>query len=114
MKKSELNWKTGIVTLWEIDDLDLTQNVDSQIELLKEDLVHASFGASVVLDLGWYPEFSLRGQFGLVIVKLTNEKDFGHDWANPILELRFSDITRLAHKLNEAIEVAQRIASESD
>jgi hypothetical protein len=39
MKKSEIKWKNGIVATWDIDDLDLNKGVESQVHLLKEDLM---------------------------------------------------------------------------
>jgi hypothetical protein len=114
MNKSQYNWKCGKVVNWDIDDLDLNKSLGSQVELLKEDLAQVHFGENIVLNLGWYPEFNLQGQFGLVVVKLKNQNDPGHDWANPILELRFSELLNFDHKLNQAIEFAEQASRKKD
>ena len=112
MNKSKIDWRSGKVTSWDLADLDLNKSIDSQINLLKEDLAQVHFGKNIVLDLGWYPEFNPRGQFGLVIVKLANLEDPGNDWANPILELRFRDLTNFVQKLNQGIEAAEQVSRE--
>ena len=112
MKKSEINWAGAKVSIWDIDDLDINQSIESQIELLKEDLLQTEFANGVILDLGWHPEFSLNGQFVLSVVKLkdpTNPR--GEDWENPALKLHFRDMSQFVEKLNQAIEIATRLGS---
>jgi hypothetical protein len=104
MKKSEINWKNGIVTAWDLDELDLTKCVESQINLLKEDLIQVQFRNAIILDLGWYPEFDPRGQFVLTVVR-------DQDWENPILQLKFRELSQLILNLNRAIESANGQAS---
>jgi hypothetical protein len=82
MNKADLNWKTGIVTTWDIDEMDLANSIESQVDLLKEDLMQARFGSKIILDLGWHPEFNPQGHFVLSVIK-------SGDWENPILQLKF-------------------------
>lgn len=105
MKKSGIEWKNGVVTAWDIDELDLDKSIESQIELLKEDLAQVKFGDTIVLDVGWYPEFDPLGQFGLMVVRK-------QDWENPILQLRFREMSQFMENLIQAIEVANDHASD--
>jgi len=100
MKKTEINWKSGEVTSWDIDDLDIAKSIESQIALLKEDLFQVRFGKTVILDLGWHPEFNSQGQFVLSVVKQEN-------WQKPIFHLQFRDMENFKQNLNEAIEIAR-------
>jgi hypothetical protein len=43
-------------------------------DLLREDLIQIEFGNGVVLDVGWYPEFSSDGAFGLVVIDVGDER----------------------------------------
>jgi len=99
MKHSEISWKNGVVVAWDIDELDLSKNIDSQIHLLKEDLAQVEFGDTIILDLGWHPEFDLRGQFILSVV-------WKQDWENPVLQLKFHEFSQFMQYLNRAIEAA--------
>jgi hypothetical protein len=104
MNQSEINWKSGEVVFWDIDGLDINKHIDSQSELiendLKEDLVLARFGDVILLDLGWYPEFNLQGEF---VLRVVNDAD----WENPILRFDFRDIAVFVQNLNQAIAVAE-------
>jgi len=105
MKKSEINWKSGEVVFWDIDDLDINRSIDSQLDIiendLKEDLVYVRFGDAIILDLGWYPEFSIQGKFVLMVVK-------DEDWENPILKLGFRNTGEFMRNLSQAIAVADK------
>lgn len=50
---------------------------------LKEDLLQIEFNNSYLIDVGWYPEFSYKGTFKIVLVK-------NGEWDKPkyILETR--------------------------
>lgn len=112
MNKSEINWKSGTVTGWDIDDLDLSKSIDSQIDLLKEDLMQVRFGNAIILNLGWYPEFNSQGQFVLSVVKGEDWNDPKYeDWENPILQFKFRDMAKFMQNLNQAIETANLAAS---
>lgn len=103
MKKTEINWKSGEIVFWDIDSLNANIPIDSQPNViendLKEDLVLVRFGKDIILDLGWYPEFNPKGQFVLSVVKHEN-------WENPILQLKFRDTAKVKQSLNQAIEIA--------
>jgi hypothetical protein len=106
MKKSELNWKNGEVMGWDLDDLNLSESAESQIDRLKEDLALVRFGNTILLGLGWLPEFNPQGQFVLDVVKFEN-------WEKPVLQLKFRDTAKLIEYLNQAIETADRLARQA-
>ena len=105
MKKSEIKWKNGVVTAWDIDELDLNKSIELQIHLLKEDLMQVQFGNAIILDLGWYPEFDSRGQFVLSVVR-------AQDWENPVCQFKFHELSQFLQYLDQAINVAGGCASD--
>jgi len=104
MKKSEISWKNGVVTAWDIDELNLDKSIESQIDLLKEDLMQVRFGNTIILDLGWYPEFDPRGQFVLCVVR-------EREWEKPIFQLKFRELSQFMPNLNRAIKSADGYVS---
>ena len=109
MNQSEINWKSGEVVIWGLDDLDLVKPLDSQMDILREDLVLVKFLKYTLLDLGWYPEFDSNGHFVLTVVQCKHNNC--EDWENPILKLKFRDASQFMQNLNQAIEAADRLAS---
>jgi hypothetical protein len=107
MKQSEINWRSGEVMIWGIDDLDQSKSPESQTDILVEDLLLVRFGKTIILDLGWYPEFNSNGQFVLSVVRCKNNNC--EDWENPVLQLKFRDMTVFVQNLNQAIEVANSL-----
>ncbi len=106
MKESEINWKSGKIVFWGIDDLGLNKNLESKIEgILREDLIMVEFGNKIVLDLSWLPEFSPQGQFVLNVVRCKHGNS--EDWENPLFQLKFRDLGNLIQNLNQAIQVAE-------
>jgi len=103
MKQADLQWKSGVVTFWDLDELNLSESIESQVEILKEDLMQVQYG-DTVLDLGWHPDFNSQGQFLLSVVK-------SRDWENPIWQVRFRELSQLTPKLNQGVEIAERHAS---
>jgi hypothetical protein len=113
MNQSEIDWRSGRVLNWDIDDLDLNESIDSQIDLLKEDLAQVEFGRDIILNLAWFPEFNPGGQFVLCVMKIEDRRNpKGEDWENPILEIKFRDMSQFILNLNQAIETANRQASD--
>jgi hypothetical protein len=111
MKQLEIDWKGGEI-LWLEEELDVNNSIDSQIAILREDLIAVRFGNSVFLDLGWFPEFDLRGQFLLTVVQAKDpENPTGDDWENPVLEIKFRNMSQFMLNLNQAIETANRLAT---
>ena len=66
----------GKVTFDDLSELLSGKSLDTDIYLLKEDLLQVSYGSGYLLDVGWYPEFKLSGEFSIFVIK--NE-----DWEHP-------------------------------
>lgn len=99
VKQSDFNWRGGSVIAWDLDRFNPNSDINSQIDLLKEDLAQVCYGNAVVLDLGWYPEFRFEGGFVLNVIR-------SKDWDNPLLQLKTSDPRQLQQLLKQGIEFA--------
>lgn len=100
MKSSEFDWGNGKVVYWEInlpEDADLRAELDT----LKEDLIQVEYGEELILDVGWYPEFSANGRF---VVTLCRRQD----WDSPILRGECRELPSLRRMISEAIVVARK------
>jgi len=54
----------------ELSAIDFTQDIESQIMILDEDLLQLSFESGVIVDVGWYPAFEINGEF--IINRIAN------------------------------------------
>lgn len=99
MKPSEFDWGIGVVTFWDLDELDVSKPIRDQIEILKEDLIQVRFRENIVLDVGWYPSFSRRGRFVVEVVK-------DCDWESPVCRYEATDASSLLSCLEKATGVA--------
>lgn len=66
-------WKVAFNEFYEIDP-ELNNEADSSWEFFKEDILQLENDVhGLLIDLGWYPEFSANGEFKLMLVKVINE-----------------------------------------
>jgi hypothetical protein len=79
MKPTEIDWRSGVVDYWALDFLDLRRDMTMQAENLKEDLAQVKYSSEILLDIGWYPEFSPSGEFVVTVVR-------GGDWESPLFQ----------------------------
>ncbi len=77
-------------------NIDFTKSITTQADSLKEDLLQISFAENMILDLGWYPEYNIRGKFVLQIIK-------NYDWENPIYKETINYSSDIYKKINDAI-----------
>jgi len=54
----------------ELSNIDFSQDIESQIMVLDEDLLQLSFKSGVIVDVGWYPAFEVNGEF--IINRIVN------------------------------------------
>lgn len=54
----------------ELSTIDFSQDIESQIMVLDEDLLQLSFEFGAIVDVGWYPAFETNGRF--VINRIAN------------------------------------------
>jgi hypothetical protein len=79
----------------ELYSLEEEIGLEDQSDLLKEDLLQVgSLDETYILDVGWYPEFDIKGHFEIKIIKK-------YDWENPVFTKRCSDILSLKQILLE-------------
>ena len=72
------------------------------IDNLNEDLLQVTFPGDILLDIGWYPAQTLRGQFQVRVIH-------DADWDNPIF---YAEVASLA-VLRSVLEAARRTAVET-
>ena len=101
----KLNFGSGKITYNELMNIDFNKNINSQIELLKEDLLQVQYGDSYLLDVGWHPEFDKTGKFIIQIID-------NYNWEKPLLkkEASFHDF----HKsLSFCVEFIEKLTNTS-
>lgn len=101
MKQSNLDWKSGTVVHWDMESIDLNTPLGDQLTELKEDLAQISFPGGLLIDVGWYPEFSKEGFFLVTVIK-------GEDWEEPLMKETCSSATALLSALSKAISIAEQ------
>jgi hypothetical protein len=99
MKPTDFDWKTGVITFWELDALVANRPFPEQAELLKEDLVQVEFPKEIVLDIGWYPSFDPDGWFVILVVRRGN-------WDEPFYRATTTDRRELENLIREATLLA--------
>ena len=99
-----MEWCGGCITYWDLQYIDENTSVAKQLNLLKEDLAQIEYPNSIVVDVGWYPEFSLSGSFVVVVIK-------GFDWDAPLYKKQAFDIKGLKITLTEAVQMVDSLLS---
>jgi hypothetical protein len=110
MNADEMDWGGGEVTFWDLEFLEAHRPPVLQLEGLKEDLAQVGYGLTtpvderpsqyaVVLDVGWYPEFSAVGRFRVVVVREGN-------WGEPLFSQASDTFEGLLGCLKAAVSVA--------
>lgn len=83
-------------------DIDLDRPLEEQEFELTEDLVLIEYSENLMLDIGWYPEFSLDGN---LIVKVIKNKE----WNKPIFEEMVYSNNQLLSAIKSALDVIENI-----
>lgn len=65
------------------------------LELLKEDLLQASYGAEFLLDVGWYSTSESSGAFKILVIQ-------NYDWERPIFQALSTSITDMVYQIKMA------------
>lgn len=84
--------------------IDDSKSIEEQIENLKEDMLQVKYCDNhdiYLLDVGWYPEFNLGGEFKVSIMK-------NYDWSNPLL-IESCDICEFYNTLIKCIYFANNL-----
>ena len=69
----------------------------------KEDIIQIDFGKSLVVDIGFYPEFEPDGFFLVVVI-------LNRDWENPVYKKQCKTLEEMRKCLQEAIDIADSLS----
>ena len=100
MTPDSFDWGRGEVVYWDLYGVDARLPIDQQLDELKEDLAQVQFDADKLLDIGWFPEFSVEGAFVVSLVR-------NQDWDEPIYRKRCVNLHELGAAVAEAVRIAQ-------
>jgi hypothetical protein len=91
--------------LYDDYNIDILKPIENQLWELKEDLlqVHYSdeYSNTYILDIGWYPEFIIEGNFRIVFVR-------NFEWDNPEL-MRVCKIKDIYNVLVDCIDYVNNL-----
>lgn len=90
----DLKFISGKIAHDDLSSLEHT-NVKYLIDSLKEDLLQVEYPASLLLDAGWYPSFSLTGVFQIRVIEKYN-------WDTPLFFSTSKTIPSLIKELSFA------------
>ncbi len=77
MKPSDFDLQTGVASLhWAL--VPTEDPLDAERDCLREDLIQVVLDSGVILDVGWYPSFSVSRRFRIVAVR-------DDEWDTPAL-----------------------------
>ncbi len=93
--------KSGKLTF---DDFDIDPLVSFEKQELsyKEDIIQMNFGKSIIVDVGWYPEFEPDGFFSIEVI-------LDENWDEPIYKKQCKSLEDMKKYLQEAINLADEM-----
>lgn len=91
-----LDFSPGKIT-YDDFDIDPNKTFEQQIFSLKEDMLQVNYDHEYLIDVGWGPEFSLKGKFKVRIIK-------SFDWTNPVYFKKTSNLEDLQFLLKACID----------
>lgn len=65
----DLNYGDKVSSIYIDFDYDDKKSLLDQIDILKEDIIQVQYTNGLIIDVGWYPEFSINGSFKVYIIK---------------------------------------------
>lgn len=98
---SKIIFKPGVVVY---DDFNVKPDLPlvEQTSLLKEDLFQVNFADKFLIDVGWYPSFSIDGCFRILIIK-----DF--NWSHPLKAQKTCDIRELKNIMETYVNYVKNV-----
>jgi hypothetical protein len=102
VRRDAIDWKNGRVTFWDLDAVDPDSPLGDR-DALKEDLAQIVYPADVLIDVGWYPEFSSKGSFRIFLIR-------GSNWDLPVTTASARTGRGLLRALNRAVRAAESLS----
>lgn len=96
----KINFGNGVLSKHFGSKIYLNISLESQIDALTEDILQVNYSNSYCIDVGWYPEFNIKGHFLVLII-------FSDDWENPIKKITCNKIDDLLPAITECIDIIQ-------
>lgn len=103
MKAEEFDWRGGRIASWELGRLEERRLAD-QLDYLTEDLAQIEYQNGRLIDVGWFPDKALNGEFHIVVVS-------GADWDRPVFSASAGSLADLRVALARAIISAASASS---
>lgn len=103
MVPEDFNFGEGQIVYWDFYDIDPKTSILKQLNFLKEDLIQVRFKKNIILDVGWYKEFSANGAFTVTVLRNEN-------WDEPLYKQKAKTISALCLAIEEGVRRSQRIA----
>jgi len=101
MKPKDFELTDGKVVYWDMLDLDFAKELKEQLDELKEDLAQVTFkNGEIILDIGWYPEFSRNGVFVVSVIQNEN-------WEEPLFQGRCKNLEKLKLVVQQGVFIAR-------
>ena len=100
---SQMDFWHGVVVY---NDLDISGDIplEDQVDQLKEDLLQVSFSDKFLLDIGWYPSFSIEGCFKATVIQNFN-------WSEPVREVNVKTVQELKVAVVECVQLVKSLIS---
>lgn len=97
-----IDFGQGKIVYDDLKYLDEFLPLEEQIDSLKEDLFQVNYSNQYIIDVGWFPSFSLEGQFTIVLIK-------DYDWTNPVYKVSIKTISELKKSMEQCVSVLSNL-----
>jgi hypothetical protein len=99
VKAEDFDLRTGVAEVYWA--LEATQDpLDPERDGLREDLIQVTFDRGSIVDVGWYPEFSLDGSLVIQVIQ-------DRDWESPIHKATAKTLNELRQAFERCLEHAR-------
>lgn len=95
----QVDFKSGEIVYNEFW-IDFDKAYSEQMDCLTEDLLQVKFPNGYLLDIGWYPECDIDGEFLIQLIKSEN-------WEVPVCQSRCRKKKGFIQNLNQIIQIAE-------
>lgn len=87
-----------IISLYDEWNINWNVPLNRQVDKLHEDLIQIEFIRGYIMDIGWYPEHNIEGQFIGLLIR-------NNDWEKPIYNIETNNIGAIVDWATEVIEL---------